>query len=148
MAHARSVLMILNRARSVTGRYRAGRWPGAGRPTDRRTYGAFIIQSIFLHVQRGLRGRRTCLSPRSRPYAFKGDPLNFGPRPPGRPTPKKVFPKFSKILRAVGDKILATVPWPTSSEKNSEISPKIDDISSYAKIPIQKIPKCAPPSPL
>ena len=34
-----------------------------------------------------------------RPYPFEGGPLNFGPRPPGRPTPKKVFPKFFKILR-------------------------------------------------
>jgi len=84
-----------------------------------------------------------------RPYAFEGGLLNFGPRPPGRPTPQKVFPKFRKNLRgggqffecakrgpprAVRDKILATVPWPIFAEKNSEFSPKIDFLSSYENV--------------
>ena len=87
------------------------------------------------------------------PYRVWGDPLNFGPRPPWAATPKKVFPKFRKNLRGGGQflecakrgpprairyKILATVPWPIFAEKNSEISTKIDDFSSYAKISIQK----------
>jgi len=37
-----------------------------------------------------------------------------------------------------GDKILAIVPWPTSSEKNSKISPKIDDFSSHAEVASKK----------
>ena len=71
------------------------------------------------------------------PYRVRGVPLNFRSRPPGRPTTKKVFPQFLKNLRGgvqifacgirgpprpIGDKMLATVPWPTSSERNSEIS--------------------------
>jgi len=67
----------------------------------------------------------------------------------GGPPPKKFFPKFSKILGGwsqfssalygdprvpSGIKILATVPWPTSAEKKSEISPKIDFLSSYKNV--------------
>jgi len=37
-----------------------------------------------------------------RPYAFEGDPLNFGPRPPWAADPKKFFFKFSKILTVEG----------------------------------------------
>jgi len=37
-----------------------------------------------------------------RPYAFKGGPLNFGPRPPLGGPPPKFFPKFPKNLRGGG----------------------------------------------
>ena len=71
----------------------------------------------------------------------------------GRATPKKVFPHFLKNLRGRGqffdcairgpprpvrDKILATVPRPTFPEKNSEISHKIDFLSSYKNFPLAK----------
>jgi len=62
-----------------------------------------------------------------------GDPLNFCPRPPERP--QKSFPpifqkskergpifrvRYTGTPMPVRDKILATVPWPTSAEKNFE----------------------------
>jgi len=76
------------------------------------------------------------------------------PGPPGRATPKKVCPNFLKNLRVRGqffgcairgpprpvrDKILETVLRPTFPEKNSEISPKIDFLSSYENFPLAKI---------
>jgi len=80
------------------------------------------------------------------PRHFGATPKILPPGPPGRETPKKVFPNFLKNVRGRGqffdcalrgpprpvrDNISATVPWPTSTEKNSEISPKIDFLSSY-----------------
>jgi len=79
------------------------------------------------------------------PRHFQATPKILPPGPPGRATPQKVFPSFLKNLRGLGqffdcaiqgppvavrDNILATVPWPISAEKNSEISRKIDDLSS------------------
>jgi len=84
---------------------------------------------------------------------FGATPKILPPGPPGRVTPKKVFPHFLKNLkgrgqffdcairgppRPVRDKILATVPWPTFPEKNSEISRKIDFLSSYKNFPLAK----------
>jgi len=86
-----------------------------------------------------------------RPYAFEGGPLNFGP--PRRFTPKKFFPNFPKIIGAAvsfssalhedpqgpsGIKFRQLYLGLLPRKKNSEISPKIDDFSSYAKIPIQE----------
>ena len=87
------------------------------------------------------------------PTPFGSTPKILPPGPPGRATPKKVFPNFLKNLRgqgqffdcairgpprAVRDKILATVPRPTFSEKNSEFSPIIDFFSSYKNFPLAK----------
>jgi len=46
--------------------------------------------------------------------------------------------RYTGTPRPIRDKISAIVPWPTSSEKNSEISPKIDDVSRYAKMGSEK----------
>ena len=67
---------------------------------------------------------------------------------------KKVFPQFLKILRAggqnfnciiqgppraIGGKILATVPWPTCPQKKTlEISPKIANFKLHESLQIQK----------
>ena len=82
---------------------------------------------------------------------FGATPKILPPGPPGRATPKKVFPHFLKNLRGRGqffdcairgpprpvrDKILATVPRPTFPEKNSEFSPKIDFFVDLQKLPI------------
>jgi len=87
------------------------------------------------------------------PKHFGATPKILPPGPPGRATPKKVFPNFQKNLRdrgqffdcairgpprPVGDKILATVPRPTLPEKNPEFSPKIDFLSSYENFPLAK----------
>ena len=80
---------------------------------------------------------------------LRAAPEILAPGPPGRLTPKKVFPQFFKNLRGVvqvfvcsirgppspvRDKISATVPWPIFAEKNSEILTKIDDFSSYEEL--------------
>ena len=83
------------------------------------------------------------------PTDLGATPQISAPGPPGRPTPKKVFPQFFKNLtggvqvfvcaiqgppRPVRDKISATVPWPIFAEKNSEIMTEIDDFSRYLVI--------------
>ena len=70
----------------------------------------------------------------------------FAPGAPGRTHPKKVDPQLRQNFRDEGqnfkcarrgppshlrDKILETVPWPSSPQKNSKVSPKIVDFSSY-----------------
>jgi len=87
------------------------------------------------------------------PNRFGATPKILPPGPPGRATPKKVFPNFLKNFRGwgqfldcairgpprpIGDKILATVPRPTFPEKNSEFSPIIDFLSSYKNFPLAK----------
>ena len=42
------------------------------------------------------------------------------------------------ILFCTSRRPLVSAPWPISSEKNSEFSPKIDDVSSYAKMGSEK----------
>jgi len=48
----------------------------------------------------------------------------------------------------ISDKISAIVPWPTSSEKNSDISLKIEDFSNYTKkFSSKDIPVCTQKMP-
>ena len=102
-------------------------------------------------------------------FCTRGRPLvvavsSLGPTPkilppgaPGPPTPQKVFPQFLKIFRGQGRNFdciirrplrvvcgenLVTVPWPVSPEKNSKISPKIVNFSSYANFRTFKKIEC------
>ena len=84
-------------------------------------------------------------------------PKILPPGAPGPPTPKKVYPQFLKIFRGQGRNFdcvirgpprvvcgenLVTVPWPVSPEKNSKISPKIVNFSSYANFRTFKNIEC------